>query len=175
MHLSIKKYKETSAYPLTSAGIMALRRRKEQEQKMVASYGKQKPGYAFEAVNAPAESRPYSQTRQRDHSCFQVYHPHTGRGWWLKPGENTIGRGFDNDVVVTDLSISRHHARIYVDGPNVYIRDSGSTNGVIVAGQKVKDSVLTLDCIFKLGKVELAIIRPVADTGSRHNWMMTWD
>src|SRR5580698_4008246 len=102
---------------------------------MVASYGKEKNGFAPEAVNAPQEGKSYHHSRNMDHSPYQIYHPATGRGWWLKPGENTIGRGFNNDVVVTDLSVSRHHARIYVDGSHIYVKDAGSTNGIFVGGQ----------------------------------------
>lgn len=142
---------------------------------MVASYGKQRNGFAPEAVNAPQENKPFHQNRQHLRTSFQLYHPQTGRGWWLKPGENNIGRGFDNDIVVTDLSVSRRHACIYVDGAHIYIRDTNSTNGIIVAGQKVKDAVLNLDCIFKLGKVELAVIKPAVEERARNTWTMTWD
>ncbi len=142
---------------------------------MVASYGKQRHGFAPEAINAPQEGRSLQHNRSVDHSPFQVYHPGSGRSWWLKQGENSIGRGFQNDIVVTDLSVSRHHARIYVNGQTIYIKDSNSTNGIFVSGQRVRECALQLDCIFKLGKVELAIIKPAVDDRSTDAWTMTWD
>jgi pSer/pThr/pTyr-binding forkhead associated (FHA) protein len=141
---------------------------------MVASYGKQRPGFAPEAVNAPHEGRSFHRRSPHEHSPYQIYHPGSGRGWWLKQGENTIGRGFDNDIVVTDLSVSRHHARIFVDGSHVYVKDSNSTNGIFVAGQRVKASILHLDCIFKLGKVELALVKPAIEDSGGRAWTV-WD
>jgi transcriptional regulator with PAS, ATPase and Fis domain len=48
-------------------------------------------------------------------------------------GESTvaIGRAEDNDVVIDDASVSRHHARLHV-GTELRIEDVGSVNGVHV-------------------------------------------
>ena len=50
----------------------------------------------------------------------------------------TLGRAADNDVVIPDSSISRHHALIKRrDGGGFLILDAGSSNGTIVNGQNV--------------------------------------
>ncbi len=41
----------------------------------------------------------------------------------------TIGRGADNDLVLAQTAISRHHARVDFDGVNYRIIDLNSTNG----------------------------------------------
>jgi serine/threonine-protein kinase len=53
-----------------------------------------------------------------------------------------IGRKPDNDLVIENLAVSSHHARIApVDGGYV-IQDTGSTNGLFVNGSKVAQHTL---------------------------------
>lgn len=44
----------------------------------------------------------------------------------------TIGRSGDNDLVVSDRSVSRHHAELHVDHGRFHLVDLGSTNGTYV-------------------------------------------
>lgn len=44
----------------------------------------------------------------------------------------TIGRSGDNEVVVADRSVSRHHAELHVDHGRYHLVDLGSTNGTYV-------------------------------------------
>lgn len=49
-----------------------------------------------------------------------------------------IGRAEDNDIVVTDLLVSRHHAELRSHGPGRFeIVDLNSNNGVFVDGERV--------------------------------------
>ncbi|GEM_PF-2759138 len=141
---------------------------------MVLSFGKQRPLPSTEAVNAPREPR-LQTFRPLSRSPYRLYHPASGRGWWLRPGENTIGRGLDNDIVMTDLSISRNHAKIIVEGSVLTIKDTKSTNGVFVAGERVKHSSLHLDALFRLGNVELSVTRPSMDARDDDIWSRAWD
>lgn len=52
-------------------------------------------------------------------------------------GEYIVGRTDDCDVVLPSSSVSRSHARIFVQQGRCYIEDLGSANGVIVDGQRV--------------------------------------
>src|SRR6185436_17752586 len=47
----------------------------------------------------------------------------------LREGENILGRDPAADVPVEDTSVSRHHARIVIEGVSVHIEDLGSKNG----------------------------------------------
>ena len=58
--------------------------------------------------------------------------PNEGRELKLWPGESRIGRAADNDIVIVDPGVSRHHAVITVDSSTVRVADAGSTNGVVV-------------------------------------------
>ena len=60
----------------------------------------------------------------------------------LEPGRATLGRGLDNDIVVSDGSLSRHHAQIDVEAGRVTISDLGSKNGVEVDGVRIESRVL---------------------------------
>jgi SARP family transcriptional regulator, regulator of embCAB operon len=51
-----------------------------------------------------------------------------------------IGRSPDNDIVLSDAKISRHHAVITDDGRAYSITDLGSANGVRVLGQRIDPS-----------------------------------
>jgi DNA-binding winged helix-turn-helix (wHTH) protein len=55
----------------------------------------------------------------------------------LIEGDNLIGRAQDAAVWVDARGISRHHARIRLDGQVATIEDLGSKNGTYVAGQPV--------------------------------------
>jgi len=61
--------------------------------------------------------------------------PRTGDRIVLGPGRSRLGRAADNDIVIVDPGISRHHAAITVDGMSVSVSDAGSTNGVMVANR----------------------------------------
>ncbi len=58
----------------------------------------------------------------------------------------TIGRAPDNDLVLGDETVSRHHARLLVESSlgrsQVYIQDLASVNGVLVNSQSVVRQLL---------------------------------
>ncbi|HEY2526250.1 MAG TPA: FHA domain-containing protein [Candidatus Binataceae bacterium] len=58
----------------------------------------------------------------------------------LRPGgPTTLGRAIDNDIVLADASVSRHHAAIVPQNGGFALRDLASQNGTFVRGQKIKD------------------------------------
>ena len=54
-----------------------------------------------------------------------------GRGPW------TVGRSYDNDVVVNDPNVSRQHARITRTENGFIVEDLGSTNGTLLDGAPI--------------------------------------
>src|SRR4051812_29766713 len=64
-----------------------------------------------------------------------------GRGvgrFELVAGELTIGRDADRQLILPSASVSRRHARVYLDGSGQpCIVDEGSANGVIVDGVRI--------------------------------------
>lgn len=55
----------------------------------------------------------------------------------------TIGRSAENDIVLSDSGVSRHHATIVRDGPNWYIEDNNSSNGVFLNKDKIEREKLS--------------------------------
>jgi ABC-type multidrug transport system ATPase subunit len=55
-----------------------------------------------------------------------------------------VGRTIDNDVVVDDLSVSRHHAELLPDAPDAWqLVDLRSSNGTFVNGRRVQRARVT--------------------------------
>ena len=60
----------------------------------------------------------------------------------LTPGTVRIGRAEDNELVLADISVSRRHAKLIVDGHTVRIEDLGSGNGTFFRGAQIKEREL---------------------------------
>lgn len=54
----------------------------------------------------------------------------------------TIGRATDNDIVVDNAGVSRHHARLTRRGDDWVLEDLGSRNGTFVNGQRITGPVI---------------------------------
>jgi len=78
-----------------------------------------------------------------------------GKTYPLSDPEHRIGRLFDNDILLSDLGISGHHARIY-RGPEGYaIEDLKSRNGTWQNGVRVYHSQLAHGDSLRLGATDL--------------------
>lgn len=60
----------------------------------------------------------------------------------LAPGSISLGRGEMNDVVLSDIGVSRRHARLHVGQEGVLVEDAGSGNGTWFRGQRVNRQIL---------------------------------
>lgn len=65
--------------------------------------------------------------------------------WPLEGAITTIGRWQDNDVVVDDRWVSRHHARLRRDGDQYIIEDLDSKNGTLVNGRRISEPMALAD------------------------------
>lgn len=68
----------------------------------------------------------------------------------------SIGRGLDNDLVIDDPRVSRHHAQITFRHGHYLLRDQRSTNGTFVNNQPVETVVLASGDRVSLGGFEMA-------------------
>ena len=68
-----------------------------------------------------------------------------GRQYQLNGVTTRIGRLDDNDIVLDDTEVSRHHAVIIDTGTDFLITDMKSTNGVQVRGRRVHRSATLAD------------------------------
>jgi hypothetical protein len=80
----------------------------------------------------------------------------------LQEGETGVGRGIDNDVILTDVSVSRKHLRVLRDGAQLVLRDLGSGNGTTVNGKRVHQIGLNEGDRIELGETVLVVRIPSA-------------
>jgi two-component system cell cycle response regulator len=65
-----------------------------------------------------------------------------GEVFSLGQGETRAGRTPQAELAVRDDSVSRVHAKIYLEGSLCLVEDQGSTNGTFVQGRRVQKAVL---------------------------------
>jgi SARP family transcriptional regulator, regulator of embCAB operon len=69
----------------------------------------------------------------------------SGTDYPLAAAATRIGRLSDNDIVLDDANVSRHHAVIIDTGTSFVISDLRSANGVEVKGERIRASVTLAD------------------------------
>lgn len=82
-----------------------------------------------------------------------------------------IGRASDSDIVLPDRMISRRHARLQVVGDRLTVEDLGSTNGIVVNGQAVRQHTVREGDEIYLAKYNVLVERTgvqkqLTDTGA---------
>ena len=70
-----------------------------------------------------------------------------------------VGKAQDNDLVLGDDTVSRHHCELSRASDGVHVRDLGSTNGTRVQGARVTEAVIQPGTVLKVGEVEI-VLRP---------------
>ena len=73
----------------------------------------------------------------------------------------TIGKAADNDLVLDDDTVSRHHCELVRTGQGISVKDLNSTNGTKVDGIRVQEAILSPGSVLKVGEIEISI-RPNA-------------
>ncbi len=79
-----------------------------------------------------------------------------GKTWQVDRDLIRIGARADNDVVLTDATVSRQHAEIVRSAQGTILRDLGSTNGTFAGPVRVREVYLAPDTRFRVGNTELA-------------------
>ncbi|HET7496460.1 MAG TPA: DUF3662 and FHA domain-containing protein [Candidatus Limnocylindrales bacterium] len=105
----------------------------------------------------PRPSAPTARLRVIDREGIEAVHEFDGAGL-------TIGRSADNDLVLPDGRVSRHHARIVGRRGTLVYADLGSTNGSRVNGVAVGELVLGIGDRIEVG--DTIIIVEVAGDAS---------
>ncbi len=86
-----------------------------------------------------------------------LYNLKTQRVYQLRDDRTVIGRDTNCDVIIGDPSVSRHHAEILHNESGWLIRDTGSTNGIIVNGVATTQSRIYDGDIIDLGTTQLEL------------------
>ncbi len=67
-----------------------------------------------------------------------------------------IGRGEDADLMLPNISVSRHHAEVFITDGRARIKDLDSSNGTVLNGKRIDESELGSGDEIVLGKFHLA-------------------
>jgi len=81
----------------------------------------------------------------------------------LNAGANTVGRE-NADVLLVHNTVSRKHATVTVENGGAWVEDGGSTNGTMVAGQRIapgEKAELTDGCEVTFGSFVLKYEAPI--------------
>jgi transcriptional regulator with GAF, ATPase, and Fis domain len=68
-----------------------------------------------------------------------------------------IGKAPDNDLVLGDDTVSRHHCELIRTADGILVRDLGSTNGTRVDGTRVREATVAPGNVLRVGEVEIAL------------------
>jgi pSer/pThr/pTyr-binding forkhead associated (FHA) protein len=78
----------------------------------------------------------------------------------------SLGRADDNQLIISDDSVSSHHGEVSFDGSAWILTDFGSTNGTKINGERVEALQLGDGGSFTLGNVECVFIGDGQASGS---------
>ena len=74
----------------------------------------------------------------------------------------TVGRHRDNDIVLRDSSVSRHHSCFTKEGKKLVVTDKGSKNGTIVNGLRVESVRLEDGDVIRIGDNLVIVVSVVS-------------
>lgn len=70
-------------------------------------------------------------------------------------GRLTIGKAADNDLSLSDDTVSRYHCELVRAPDGLHVRDLGSTNGTKLDGIRVREAMVQPGSVLKVGEVEI--------------------
>ncbi len=91
------------------------------------------PSHARVTERAPAQKVPEPASK-----LVVLAGSDRGREFPLEAASITVGRGVENDVILTDISVSRKHLRIESENGRHYLVDLESGNGTLVNDEEVR-------------------------------------
>jgi pSer/pThr/pTyr-binding forkhead associated (FHA) protein len=86
-----------------------------------------------------------------------------GPGYLVAGGNYRIGRSSRCAFILSDLSVSRFHAEITLDGETVVVKDMGSRNGTFVDGVRVQEAKLQPGQLVRFGNSEFQVLGEPTD------------
>lgn len=84
--------------------------------------------------------------------------PDVGETFYLDRPELTIGRDPEADIFLNDVTVSRRHARLTVEGGTVSVEDTDSLNGTYVNGVIVDRAQLATGDALQIGRFQMYFI-----------------
>jgi pSer/pThr/pTyr-binding forkhead associated (FHA) protein len=79
----------------------------------------------------------------------------------------SIGRDPENDIRLSDRSVSKRHALVRLVDSEYVIEDLGSLNGIFINGERIKKAVLRSGDTLTLGRTILRFIHKAERKGAK--------
>ena len=98
---------------------------------------------------------------ERRYRLRVVSGPDQGKEHALEDGTTLVGTHADNDLVLTDATVSRHHLEIRVRRDGIEVRDLDTTNGTKHGGARVGQVILVGPARLRLGRHTELDVEPV--------------
>ncbi|MEO8550446.1 MAG: sigma 54-interacting transcriptional regulator, partial [Kofleriaceae bacterium] len=96
--------------------------------------------------------------------------PDQGKEHMLDEGTTMVGTHADNDLVLTDATVSRYHLEVRVRRDGIEIRDLDTTNGTKHGGARVGQVVLTGAARLRLGEHAEIDVEPIDHNVELSDW-----
>ncbi|HEX4419280.1 MAG TPA: sigma 54-interacting transcriptional regulator [Kofleriaceae bacterium] len=96
--------------------------------------------------------------------------PDQGVDHVLEDGTTMVGTHADNDLVLTDATVSRYHLEIRVRRDGIEVRDLDTTNGTKHSGARIGQVVLVGPARLRLGKHTEMDVEPVDSSVELGEW-----
>lgn len=73
----------------------------------------------------------------------------------IRPGQQRIGRHSDNDIILLDETVHRHHAMLVASDQSFELRDLGGANGTRVNGRECQSVLLQHGDVIAFGNLQV--------------------
>jgi pSer/pThr/pTyr-binding forkhead associated (FHA) protein len=134
-----------------------------------ASFTAPKPNLRDTAAMAQNEQNRTSQSLP-DNAFFVIGGE---KNFPLEKNVINIGRHSDNDLILDDLHVSRHHAQLRSINQRFVIFDVGSSGGLFLNGKKISQATLQPGDVIRLGVTNLIYVQD--STGEHPTTAMSAD
>ncbi len=98
---------------------------------------------------------------ERRYRLRVVAGPDQGKELALEDGTTMVGTHADNDLVLSDATVSRHHLELRVRRDGIEVRDLETTNGTKHGGARIGQVILVGPARLRLGKHTELDVEPV--------------
>ncbi len=111
-----------------------------------------------DTVEEPLEDLP---TMEDGTGLFVVMRgPLSGSRFLLDSDTTTIGRHPEADLLLDDVTVSRHHAEVRRDPAGLTLVDLGSLNGTYVGDHRIEEHHLGMGDQVQIGRFKLLFVSP---------------
>ncbi len=107
---------------------------------------------------------------ERSFKLRVVSGPDQGKDHMLDEGTTMVGTHADNDLVLTDATVSRYHLEVRVRRDGIEVRDLDTTNGTKHGGARINSVVLSGAARLRLGKHTEIDVEPIDTNVDLAEW-----